>query len=425
MVKSMECRGLPVVALVLAGVVSVAARPASAETTWSNRVDAFVPGVSVISDTSQLRLTRVAGDGARVVFGEVVEAKVKVERQGRPAVGAVVEFEVVSGGGFVGDTVITVGSDGVATTYWVPGTTVGEQKLRARVAGAAVEFTAKVAALEAGKSYFGRNKYVEYIPGELPIILSSPHDGRLLPDEIPDRTQGVTARDLNVHDVTLRTAAALQELTGKRPHVVLMHLRRRKLDANREIDEAAQGNRHAERAWHEYHGWIETARAIVSTTHGRGFYIDMHGHGHQEQRLELGYLLRGSELAVSDAELNDPGLVDKSSVKLLASQTEGGLAALLRGEKSFGEMMVRRGYRAVPSKSEPHPAGKPYFTGGYSTVRHGSRHGGVIDGLQIEHNNKGVRDSAESRRAYARVLAETILEYMETHMGLQLRKPAS
>lgn len=378
----------------------------------------------VVADSSRLTLTVVSGNDAEVVFGESIAPLVRVEDGGRAAEGAKVRFRVVSGGGVLADSVVVTGPDGTAQALWLPGASAGVQKLEASVAGATVELSAKVAAPEAGKSYFGRNEYVEYIPGELPIILSSPHAGLLRPEEIPDRQRGVKVRDGAIHDIALRTADILEQLTGKRPHVVLMHLRRVKLDPNREIVEAAQGDPYAERAWHEYHGWIDIAKELVGDEYGRGFYIDLHGHGHKEQRLELGYLLRGRELALSDEEINKPRLVKKSSVRNLASKTPGGLAELLRGETSFGQILVKHGYRAVPSKSEPHPDGQPYFNGGYSTRRHGSRDGGTIDGVQIEHNSRGVRNSADARAAYSRALAESILEFLEIHMDLQLRKRA-
>jgi len=357
------------------------------------------------------------------IFGEALATSVRVESAGLAASGVAVRFSVVSGAGTVNDTLVTSDANGIATVLWQPGAVVGVQRLCASIADAAVEFTANVTAPVPGTSYFGRNEYVEYIPGELPIILSSPHAGTLTPSEIPNRTWGTTVRDGELHDVTLRTAAALQELTGKRPHVILMHLRRTKVDANREIVEAAQGNVYAERAWHEYHGWIETAREIARQSYNRGFYIDMHGHGHTKQRLELGYLLTAAELRLNDAQLGQAQYVNKSSIRTLATTGSAGFVELLKGETSFGQMLARRGYAAVPSKSDPAPlSGDPYFNGGYSTVRHGSRDGGVIDGVQIEHNSSGVRNSASNRAAYSRALAEAILEYLETHMGLRLKK---
>lgn len=363
----------------------------------------------------------VTSTSTSAIYGEAIPVSVLVESAGLTLQGVEVRFEVVSGKGVVSDSLAESGPNGVATTLWLPGAASGEQKLRAKIGNSEVHFTVDASPPVPGKSYFGRKDYVEYIPGELPIILSSPHGGTLTPAEIPDRTWGTTVRDGELHDVTLRTAKAIENLTGKRPHVILMHLRRTKVDANREIVEAAQGALYSEWAWHEYHGWIDIAKDLARQSHGRGFYIDMHGHGHEIQRLELGYLLSAADLRRSDSQLRQAQYANKSSVRNLASEVPGGLVELLRGETSFGEMLVRRGYPAVPSKSDPAPlSGQRYFTGGYSTVRHGSRNGGTIDGVQIEHNSQGVRNNAAAREAYGKALGEAILEYLETHMKIPL-----
>ena len=51
--------------------------------------------------------------------------------------------------------------------------------------------------------YFGRNKYIEFHPGSLPIIISAPHGGNLIPSEIPDRTYGTMVTDSNTKELTL------------------------------------------------------------------------------------------------------------------------------------------------------------------------------------------------------------------------------
>ena len=38
-----------------------------------------------------------------------------------------------------------------------------------------------------GNSYFGKDKYIQYIAGNSPIILSAPHGGYLVPSTFPDR----------------------------------------------------------------------------------------------------------------------------------------------------------------------------------------------------------------------------------------------
>jgi len=105
---------------------------------------------------------------------------------------------------------------------------------------------------EPGQHYYGRRDYVEYIPGELPLILASTHGGRLVPSEIPDRRYGVVRNDLNSLELTLEMRQAFIDLTGQAPHVILSHLHRSKLDANREIEEAAQDSPYAEQAWREF-----------------------------------------------------------------------------------------------------------------------------------------------------------------------------
>lgn len=277
----------------------------------------------------------------------------------------------------------------------------------------------EVTAYLPGTKYTGRNGYVEYLPGELPVILSAPHGGDLEPDEIPDRSYGVVAADRNTAELTRAVADALEARTGARPHVIINRLHRSKLDANREIEEAAQGSPFAALAWAEYHDFIEEARTLVETSWGAGLFFDMHGHGHPIQRLELGYLLSASELALPDSSLN--ALADESSVRSLAASVTLPFSDLIRGPLSLGTLLSSAGVRAVPSTAEPSPGADPYFSGGYNTRRHGSLNGGDIDGIQIEHHYDGIRDTDTNRRAYAEVLASVIVVYLAEHRGLVLQ----
>src|SRR5207249_8145611 len=159
---------------------------------------------------------------------------------------------------------------------------------------------------QAGETYFGRNRYVEYLAGDLPFILSAPHGGRERPDELPDREEGTFAFDTNTQELAHAVATELHDRTGHWPHVTICRIHRRKLDCNREIVEATAGNPLAEQAWREYQTFIDAAQAAVIARHGRGLYIDLHGHGHAEQRLELGYLHSVDQLAADDVTLHMP-----------------------------------------------------------------------------------------------------------------------
>jgi hypothetical protein len=276
----------------------------------------------------------------------------------------------------------------------------------------------EVESYQPGQTYFGRAWYAEYLVGDLPIIISAPHGGLMVPQEIPDRTFGVTGRDRNTQELSRSIREALIERTGRAPHVIVSRLRRIKLDPNREIVEAAQGSPFAENAWVEFHGFIEVAENIVTRDFGSGLYLDIHGHGHEIDRIELGYLLSRNVLSDSNAALSVQGLVDKSSVRALAGAVAITFADLIRGPTSLGTLLQDAGIRTVPSASDPDPGGAPYFTGGYNTARHGSRDGGTVSGIQVEHHFPGLRDTEQNREAYAAILAEAVVTYLEVHFGL-------
>lgn len=269
-----------------------------------------------------------------------------------------------------------------------------------------------------GQPYYGRRDYIEYIPGELPLVLASTHGGRLVPDEIPDRSYGVLRNDLNSLELTIAMRQAFIDLTGQAPHVILSHLHRSKLDANREIEEAAQESPYAEQAWREFHDWVVTARATVWTDFGRGLFLDIHGHGHDIERLELGYLLTSEELNRPDANLNSLETVASTSIRELGRTSPIPFSQLLRGPTSLGGLFQEEEIPSVPSPAAPGPGDDPYFRGGYNTRRHGSLSDSeVIDGIQIEHHYRGVRDTDASRQAYAAVAAVVIREFMLEHYG--------
>ena len=95
---------------------------------------------------------------------------------------------------------------------------------------------------EPGKTYFGRNQYVEYIAGSLPFVLSAAHGGRDKPEELPDRAKGTFAFDTNTQELARAIDDEFVARTGQHPHVVICRVTRRKIDCNREIVEGAAGH---------------------------------------------------------------------------------------------------------------------------------------------------------------------------------------
>ena len=288
----------------------------------------------------------------------------------------------------------------------------------------------------AGQSYFGRNSYVEYIAGNAPVILTAPHGGALTPSSIPDRTAGAcggsatTVTDANTQDLARTMQTRYAARFGTYPHVIISRLSRRKLDPNRLQPEAACGNAEAATALSEWHNYIDLAKSAVLQAHGKGWYMDIHGHAHAVPRLELGYLLTAAQLDGTDASLDASSSSESAASILTLSQSSPlSFSALLRGPTSLGTLYAAQGFPSVPSSSDPRPNGTDYFNGGDNTRRHtcsreagplGGTTGGAICGVQVEANFVGVRDNAANRERFADATALVLEQYLREHWGLRL-----
>jgi hypothetical protein len=273
-----------------------------------------------------------------------------------------------------------------------------------------------------GSTYEDPDGWIEYQPGNAPLILIAPHGGTLAPTSIPDRTCSgcETVNDLNTQDLARQIADSFAARTGRRPHLVLNRLSRRKFDANRDIAEATGGFAGTERSWRYLHAYVDTAKAAIVRTPGKGLVLDLHGHGHAIARLEVGYLLTATQLRLDDATLATQSAMNQTSIARLTRDALAGEApvALLNGPNSLGGLLAAAGVPSVPSHLDRAPAaGDEYFSGGYNTQRHGSLASGTIDAIQIEHNNAGIRDTPQNRGRYAGILATALARYFERHYG--------
>lgn len=277
-----------------------------------------------------------------------------------------------------------------------------------------------------GKVYFGRENYIEYYAGNLPIILSAPHGGQLTPDEISDRTYGTFVTDLNTYELTKTIMDSMIVRFGGYPHVILCKLKRTKLDANRDSIEAAQENKYALRAWQEYHHYIEVAKKKITNDQGSGLFLDIHGHGinpdgFYDLRTWLGYLISSEELDQSNGVLNTNSYQSKSSISAWVDSSSYSFIEVLRGKVSFGSILDSLGYKSLPSINDLSPDGMRYFSGGYNTARHGSRSGGVISSIQIELPKPGIRDNQSTWSSYSKALNATISEYYKIHLNRNIK----
>jgi hypothetical protein len=272
---------------------------------------------------------------------------------------------------------------------------------------------------------FGAKQYIEYQVGTLPFVIAVAHGGDLEPANIPNRTcnNPVYTVDAFTIETALEIKQRLFAMTGCYPHLIISHLKRNKLDANRNLQEGACGNEEAIQAWQEFHNFIATARNTANQQFNNNtLFVDLHGHGNEIQRIELGYLLYDNELALPDNTLNTSQYVNFSSIKNLVANNINNYthAQLLRGPFSFGTLLSKSNYPTVPSQDIPFPGTNTnYFSGGYITANHTSYRADVqINGFQMELNFSGIRNTSANRASFANAFAKTVVEFMNTHFNM-------
>ena len=241
------------------------------------------------------------------------------------------------------------------------------------------------------------------------------------PIAIPDRDcpNAVKGTDRYTVELAREIQRVFYEKYNMRPHVIVSNLSRRKVDHNRSIRSGACGNETAEAAWRQYHQYIDTALALAGKEGKRVFFVDIHAHGHKNQRLEVGYLINSAGLKEVYQEKNLDAHAEKSSVVNLLpldKNTRGlALKELLMGERAFGTKMENEGIRAIPSRQDPYPKNdEVYLSRGYNTQHFTSTAYPNVYGLQLECNLTGVRDKA-NRPVFAEKFAKITLQYMELY----------
>jgi hypothetical protein len=282
------------------------------------------------------------------------------------------------------------------------------------VAATPGQFKANCQSAQVGESTFSEGRHIEYVRGNSDLILAAPHGGRLTPAGFPVRNR---AGDVTVVDEnTDQLARELwQEIAASKqmPHLIICHLKRTMVDANRPLEAACDESSSARVVWQDYQDAVEVAKQVVQSDHRRGLFIELHGHGHPTQRLEIGYLLRARDYELPTAEFLKLGT--KTSLREIVERGQVNVDELLRGSQSLGLFMSQQGIAAVPSPEFPKPGKQPYFNGGWNILTHGSRDSGTISSLQIECHRQGIRDSTAAITASSKRMAAAIREFMAVH----------
>ena len=265
------------------------------------------------------------------------------------------------------------------------------------------------------------NNYIRYYEGDIPLILSAPHGGEVAPSDIEDRSSGVFDLDDYTLELTEDIIQEFHKQIGKIPYVVVGEISRKKVDLNRQRNEAYEDEK-AKIIYDEFHHLIQKSEKEVDTKFGRGLYIDIHGQSHPKAHLEFGYLLLNDVLKLNDNQLAE--YHEKTSIKTLSKFSKESFLEQLKGPHSLGSLMCDEGYDSIPSTKIPFATDGNYFEGAYDTIRYGSLQGGNISGIQIEFPNINIRDTKEHRHKCAKAFVKSIIKFMHIHFDIDLKADA-
>jgi N-formylglutamate amidohydrolase len=232
--------------------------------------------------------------------------------------------------------------------------------------------------------------------GMLPIILSAPHGGRQSIPGVPVRSgsgvsQFATGRDNNTDELAATIAVRLEKRFNARPFLVVAHIERKYLDANRPT-ESAYESREAKPYYDGYHNALQEAHDQVSREWGRGLLLDIHGQGNQAEAIYRG----------------------TGNGKTVMSLTQRFGTEAITGTKSIFSQLELMGYKVLPSTTESHKEQR--YVGGYIVQTYGSHRGRGVDAIQLEIGTK-LRARANLERT-ATDLAEAIAVFAQEYLPL-------
>ena len=269
--------------------------------------------------------------------------------------------------------------------------------------------------------------YISYRVGNMPIIITVPHDGTLAPSTFPDRT-GSSKRAENTRKVAEQFAYFFNaNSNGLYPHIIYNNISRSKLDPDLNQMDGAQGNSYANLSYGTYHSFLQTAIDSVEAYFDAGILLNLVEHNHSNQKVELGYLLSASDLDLTNLQLNSYSA--QSSVSQIADISTSSFAEVIRGYNSLGTLIVGRSYtsndvtysfEAVPTLDNPTIGSNDYSSGGYTIAQYGSSNGGKINGIDVATPFAGFRDNANAYRALAVILEESVKIFYQENLGVIL-----
>lgn len=242
-----------------------------------------------------------------------------------------------------------------------------------------------------------KSKYLVYKSGNSPIILSAPHGGGIKPTDIPYRMYGNRSGD----SYTRRLIIEILNVVMTKPYYIYSDIHRSRVDLNRDIIEAAQGNKKAENIWNDWNNILGYFTSSIARKHKKGLYIDIHSHK-KSNKFEIGYGISAKDYLDIRA-----GFETKKHSTLFPLVTENNSERnILFGTSSIIGTLERFNYDVlIPDKDEN------YLNGGYNIKKHS---GNGIGAIQIECPIPVLKKDLDG---VAQAIANGILIFQERFLG--------
>ncbi len=245
-------------------------------------------------------------------------------------------------------------------------------------------------------------RFVRTQVGELPIILSAPHGGKLdVPNVDVRKGEGLATggngfvinRDTGTEELAQQVAAAIEKRFGKKPYFVIARSHRKYLDPNRP-PEIAYEDADAKPMYDAYHSALSDSCREVQQKFHKGLLLDIHGQGEAKDTV-----FRGTQ--------------NGKTVTLLRERF--GEAAHV-GETSLFGRLKTHGWKVHPDPFDG--SEQSGFRGGYIVQTYGSHQGFGIDAIQLEFGAD--YRAKDSRDKTATTLTNAVAEYAASFLDIPL-----
>ena len=222
------------------------------------------------------------------------------------------------------------------------------------------------------------------------LLLTAPHGGGIRPFNIPKRKYGQKLMDT----YTRRLTDEIISIINLRPYYVIADIHRNRVDLNRNIEEACQGNTRAKKIWYDWDILIREYKYYILDYNRKGLHIDIHSHNNSNE-FQLGYNLSAR---------NYIRLCNGNNVRgsTLDSIENYNLRDMIFGSHSINNILISSGYKVFFPRGN-----ETYFNGGRNIEVYS---GNGLGSIQIECPVSVLR---YDRKNVAKVLSKAIEIFME------------